>query len=54
MLWSLVDIHTPETNADSARGYDDDLVTLLPQLDSRLHNQGEDGEERLMALFVDN
>ncbi len=54
MLWSLLDVHPPQANADGARRDDDDLVAIFPQLHGGLDDGREDGKERLMALFVDD
>ena len=52
MLRSLFDIHPPEPHANGSRRDDDDLVAILSQPDGRLYYRGQDGKERLMALFV--
>ena len=54
VLWPLLDVHPPQADADGAGRDDDDLVAILSQLHGRLDDGRQDGEERLMALFVDD
>jgi hypothetical protein len=54
MLGPLLYVHPPQADANGARRDDDDLVAILPQLHGRLNYRRQDGEEGLMALFVDN
>lgn len=43
MLWSPLDVHAAETDANGAGRDDDDLVAIFPQLDGSLYDEGEDG-----------
>lgn len=54
MLWPLVDTHAAETDADGPRGDDDDPVAIFPQLDGRVNDEGQGGQQRLMRLLVDD
>jgi hypothetical protein len=54
MLWSLFNIHTLETNADSSRRDNDHSVSMLLQLDRRIHDQSQDRQEWLVSLLIDD
>ena len=54
VLGPLLDVHPAQADADSAGRDDDDFVAILSQLDGRLDDGRQDGEQRLMALFVDD
>lgn len=54
MFRPLVDIHASKTDADGTGRHDDDTVARLLQLDGSVHNKGQDGQERLVCLFIHN
>lgn len=54
MLWLLEHIHAAQANANGAGGDDDHLVPVIVQLDGRLDDERQDGEERLARLLVDD
>lgn len=54
VLWPLVDVHASETDANSAGRDDDDAVASLLKLDGSVDDEGQDGQQRLMRLFIDD
>lgn len=54
MLGTAINVHASQTNANGTGRDDDDSVAFLAKLDSGIDNQGQDRQERLMSLFVDN
>ena len=54
MLWPLVNVHAAQANANSSRGDDDDPVAIFAQLASRVDDERQNGQQRLMRLFVHN
>lgn len=52
MLGALVDLHSLEADANSSRGDDDNSVAILSQLECSVHNQGKNGQKRLMSPLV--
>lgn len=54
MLRSLFNIHTLETNADGSRRDDDHSVSMLLQLDRRIHDQSQDRQEWLVSLLIND
>lgn len=54
VLGPALDVHASETNTDGARRDDDDTVALLSELDCRVDDQRQNGQKRLMSLFVHN
>lgn len=54
MFGFFLNIHSPQANADGARGDNDDPMAMFPELDRRVHDQGQDGQKGLMSLFVNN
>jgi hypothetical protein len=54
MLWSFLDVHASETNADGPRGNDDYLVSILSQLHCRVDDESENRQQRLMCHFVND
>lgn len=54
MFWSLVDIHPAQANTNGSGGDDDDSVACLLKLDRGVHDQGQDGQQGLMRLFIDD
>lgn len=53
-LRPLVHVHMPHADADGAGRDDDDSVAIFTELDSRLNDDGEDGQVRLTRLFIHN
>ena len=47
-------VHSAEANANGARGDEDNAVAIFVQLHSGLDNDGQDGQQRLVRLLVDN
>lgn len=54
VFWTTRQIHAPQAHANGARGDDDYMVTGSGQAARCLDDEGEDGEEGLVGLFVDN
>ncbi len=54
VLGAALNVHAAETNADGSRGDNDHAVAFLPELDCRVDDQRQDGQKRLMSLFVHN
>lgn len=54
VLGATLNVHAAETNSDGARGDNDDTVAFLPELDCRIDDQRQNGQKRLMSLFVHN
>ena len=54
MLGSLLDVHAAEAYTNGTRGDKNDPVTRLPKLDGSVHDQGQDGQQGLMCLFINN
>lgn len=54
VLRPLLGVHAAQADADGAGGDDDDLVAILAQPHGGLDDEGEDREERLVALLVDD
>jgi hypothetical protein len=54
MFGPFLDIHPSKTDTNSARGDDDDSVTMFGQFDCSIHNEGDHRQQRLMSLLIDN
>jgi hypothetical protein len=54
VLGTLFNVHSPQANANGARGDDDDSVAIFPQLVGRVHNEGQYGQQGLMGIFIDD
>lgn len=54
MLRSLLHVHTPETNTDSAGRNNDHPVTIFAKLYSRINNESQNRKKWFVSLLIDN
>lgn len=54
VLWSVIHLHPQQADADGAGRHDDDAVAILSQLDGRLDDERQDGQQRLVRGLVDD
>lgn len=54
VLWSFVNPHAPKSNPNGPRGDNDHPVALFSQLDRRVNDESQDGEQRLVSFFIDD
>jgi hypothetical protein len=54
MLGALLHVHTTQANANGTGRNNADAMAIFPQLHRRVDDEGENGQQRLMCLFIDN
>jgi hypothetical protein len=54
MLRSLLDVHTPEANTNSAGRNNDHPVTIFAKLHSRINNESQNRKKWFVSLLIDN
>jgi hypothetical protein len=52
MLGTLVHLHSLEPNTNCSRGDNDNSVAILSELEGSVHDQGKNGQERFVCVFI--